>query len=117
MNTRDIKTPRLTLRPHTQLDFVDVAQMWADPLVVRHISGKASTREESRSRLLRYTGHWATMNFGFWCVRKTASGRFVGDVGLSEFRREISPSLEGTAGTSAVGARKRVRGLKRSKQR
>jgi RimJ/RimL family protein N-acetyltransferase len=37
------------------------------------------------------------MNFGYWAVRETKSGRFVGDVGLSEFRRDISPSLEGNA--------------------
>ena len=97
MNTREITTERLTLRPHTPLDFDDVAAMWADPAVVRHISGKPSTREESWSRLLRYAGHWATMNFGFWAVRETESRRFVGDVGLSEFRRKIVPSLEGTA--------------------
>ncbi len=97
MTTREIKTERLTLRPHTPRDFSDVAAMWAEPAVVRHISGKPSTREESWSRLLRYAGHWATMNFGYWAVRETGSGRFVGDVGLSEFRRDIVPSLEGTA--------------------
>ena len=97
LNAREIKTERLTLRPHTPLDFDDVAQMWADARVVRHISGKPSTREESWSRLLRYAGHWAAMDFGYWSVRDVESGRFVGDVGLSEFRREISPPLEGTA--------------------
>jgi RimJ/RimL family protein N-acetyltransferase len=79
------------------MDFDDVARMWADPVVVRHISGKPSTREESWSRLLRYAGHWAAMNFGYWAVREASSGHFVGDVGLSEFRREIVPSLEGSA--------------------
>jgi len=97
VRTREITTQRLSLRAHTPLDFDDVARMWADPTVVRHISGKPSTREESWSRLLRYAGHWATMNFGYWSVRETKSGRFVGDVGLSEFRREIVPSLEGKA--------------------
>jgi RimJ/RimL family protein N-acetyltransferase len=92
-----IKTERLTLHPHTPKDFDDVAAMWADHTVVRHISGKPSTREESWSRLLRYAGHWVTMDFGYWAVRETNSGRFVGDVGLSEFRRDIVPSLEGAA--------------------
>jgi RimJ/RimL family protein N-acetyltransferase len=94
---REIRTQRLTLHPHTPQDFNDVAAMWAEPDVVRHISGKPSTREESWSRLLRYAGHWATMNFGYWAVRETNSGRFVGDVGLSEFRRDIVPSLEDSA--------------------
>ena len=97
MTSREIKTERLTMRPHTPQDFAACAAMWADPAVVRHISGKPSTREESWSRLLRYAGHWAAMNFGFWAVHETASGSFIGDVGLSEFRREIVPSIEGTA--------------------
>ena len=95
MNTREIKTERLIMAPHTPRDFADVAAMWADPTVARYINGKPSTREESWSRLLRYAGHWATMGFGYWAVRDAASGRFVGDVGLSEFRREITPSMEG----------------------
>jgi len=94
---REIDTARLTVRPHTPQDFDDLFAVWADPAVVRFISGKPSTREESWSRLLRYAGHWAMMDYGFWAVRETKSGRFVGDVGLSEFRRDIAPSLEGAA--------------------
>ncbi len=94
---REIVTERLTLRPHTPPDFAECAAMWADPDVVRFIGGKPSTREESWSRLLRYAGHWAAMDFGYWVVRETSSGRFLGDIGLSEFRREIVPSIEGTA--------------------
>jgi RimJ/RimL family protein N-acetyltransferase len=70
--------------------------MWAEPSVVRHIGGKPSTREDSWSRLSRYAGHWQLMDFGYWAVREKQSGRFVGDVGLSEFRRDLTPSLEGT---------------------
>jgi RimJ/RimL family protein N-acetyltransferase len=94
---REIVTERLTLRPHAPTDFADCAAMWADPEVVRFVSGKPSTREESWSRLLRYAGHWATMDFGYWAVREISTGRFIGDIGLSEFRREIVPKIEGTA--------------------
>jgi RimJ/RimL family protein N-acetyltransferase len=91
-----IETSRLVLRPHTLEDFADCAAMWADPCVVRHIGAKPSTREESWSRLTRYVGHWQLMDFGYWAVREKESGRFVGDVGLAEFRRDLTPSLEGT---------------------
>jgi RimJ/RimL family protein N-acetyltransferase len=95
--SREIETERLIMRPHGPRDFADCAAMWADTDVVRFIGGKPSTREESWSRLLRYAGHWATMDFGYWAVREKQSGRFIGDIGLSEFRREIVPSIEGTA--------------------
>jgi RimJ/RimL family protein N-acetyltransferase len=63
--------------------------------VVRHIGGKPSTREESWSRLLRYAGLWRLLGFGYWIVEETASGRFVGEVGVADFGREIEPSLSG----------------------
>ncbi len=97
MISRNIDTDRLTLRLHTPCDLDDCTAMWADPDVVRLLSGKPSTREETWSRLLRYAGNWALMDFGYWVVREKASNRFVGEVGLSEFRREIVPSFEGSA--------------------
>jgi RimJ/RimL family protein N-acetyltransferase len=90
-----LTTPRLTLRPHAVSDFPDCAALWADPAVVRHIGGKPFTREEVWARLLRYAGHWSLLGFGFWVVRETASSRFVGEVGLADFHREIEPSFDG----------------------
>jgi len=70
--------------------------MWADPCVVRYISGKPLTREDSWSRLLRYVGHWKLLGFGYWVVEDQQTGAFLGEVGFADFRREIEPSLEGT---------------------
>lgn len=42
-----LETERLILRPHRVEDFPDVAALWADPVVVRHISGVQSTPEAS----------------------------------------------------------------------
>jgi RimJ/RimL family protein N-acetyltransferase len=88
-----LETPRLLLRGHRREDFAESAAMWGDPEVARHISGRASTAEESWARLLRYPGLWAYLGFGYWVVEEKASGRFVGEVGLADFKREIEPSL------------------------
>ncbi len=90
-----LETTRLTLRGHREGDFDDSAAMWAEPEVARHIGGRPFTREESWSRLLRYIGHWSALGFGYWVVIEKASGRFVGEVGFSDFKRELVPSLEG----------------------
>ena len=90
-----LETERLTLRGPRLEDFEEAFAMWAAPEVTRHISGKPSTREEMWSRLLRYVGHWHMMGFGFWVVREKSTGRFVGEVGLADFRRVIEPSLGG----------------------
>ena len=43
---------------------------------------------------MRYVGHWTVLGFGYWVVREKASGRFVGEVGFADFRRELTPSNE-----------------------
>ncbi|MDE4132606.1 GNAT family N-acetyltransferase [Phaeobacter sp. QD34_3] len=88
-----LETERLILRPHRVEDFPDVAALWADPVVVRHISGVPSTPEASWSRLLRNMGHWQAMGYGYWAVTERSTGDFLGEVGFSDFKREIDPPL------------------------
>ncbi len=92
----NIDTERLTLRSHRLEDFDESAAMWGDPVVTRHIGNRPFSREEVWSRLLRYAGHWSLMGFGYWVIRERATGRFVGEVGFADFKRDIQPSLEGT---------------------
>jgi RimJ/RimL family protein N-acetyltransferase len=91
-----IETERLFLRGHELADFDDSLALWGDPEVTRFIGTRPFTREDVWSRLLRYVGHWALLGFGYWVVTEKATGRFLGEVGFADFRREIEPSLEGT---------------------
>lgn len=90
-----IETERLLLRGHEVSDFEGSLALWTDHEVTRFIGGKPSTREEVWSRLVRYVGHWALMGFGYWAITEKATGRFMGEVGFADFKREIEPSLEG----------------------
>jgi RimJ/RimL family protein N-acetyltransferase len=90
-----LTTERLVLRAHRPDDFEAYHGIWSDPDVVRHISGKPSTPEESWGRLLRALGHWPVMGFGYWAAVERSSGRLVGEFGLADFHREITPSLDG----------------------
>jgi RimJ/RimL family protein N-acetyltransferase len=90
-----LDTARLTLRAHTLADFDECAAMWGDPFVTRHIGGRPATEEEVWARILRYAGLWALLGFGYWVVRERDSGRFVGEIGLADFHRELTPSLDG----------------------
>lgn len=69
--------------------------MWGDPAVTCHIGGRPFTEEEVWARVLRYAGLWALLGFGYWVVRERATGRFVGEVGLADFHRDITPSFDG----------------------
>lgn len=81
---------------HRVEDYDDMVEAWRDPVVVRYFGGLPSTPEEVWARLLRYGGLWPLLGIGYWSVRETATGRFVGETGLFEFRREIEPSFIGT---------------------
>jgi RimJ/RimL family protein N-acetyltransferase len=86
-----IRTERLTMAPHVLADFDDSLAMWSDPGVVRHIGGRVFAPDECWARLHRYVGHWALLGFGYWVVRETATGAFVGEVGFADFRRPLDP--------------------------
>ena len=88
-----LETERLVLRGHTVDDFADCAALWADPVVVKYIGGQPSTGEQAWARLLRYAGHWSLLGFGFWVVVERATGRFAGEVGLADFKRDIDPPI------------------------
>ncbi len=90
-----LETARTVMRPHRLADFEALAAMWAEPDVVRFITGKPSSREESWSRLNRYVGHWNLMGYGFWVVEEKATGQYLGEVGFADFKRDIQPTLDG----------------------
>jgi RimJ/RimL family protein N-acetyltransferase len=94
-NVPVIETERLRLRGHLLQDFPDSAALWADPLVTRFIGGKPLSEEEVWARVLRYVGHWAWMGFGYWVVEERSTGRFAGEVGFADWKRDIEPSLQG----------------------
>lgn len=91
-----VETERLRLRGHTVADFEESCLMWGDPEVVRQIRPSPFTREEVWSRLLRHAGMWALAGYGTWVVEEKQSGRFVGEVGFLNYRRELQPAVETT---------------------
>jgi RimJ/RimL family protein N-acetyltransferase len=90
-----LSTPNLILRAHTRNDYDRLAAMWADPLVFKHIGGRASTAQDAWFRLLRYMGHWQAMGYGYWAVCERESGLYIGDVGLADHKRGLHLDFDG----------------------
>lgn len=88
-----LESERLRLRGHRPSDLGDSAAMWGDVAVTQYIGGKPLNREEVWARLLRYVGHWAWLGYGLWVVEEKGTEKFVGEVGYSNHKREIQPSL------------------------
>src|ERR1700677_4794886 len=89
-----IDTERLLLRGLRMEDFANSAAMWSDPKVTQHILERPLTEEESWARFLRYAGHWAMLGFGYWMIVEKQTGKFVGEAGFADYKRQIEPSLK-----------------------
>lgn len=90
-----IETERLRLRAHRADDYATCMAIWSDPEVVRYIGGRVFTAEEVWKRLLQYVGLWSLLGYGYWAVEEKHSGRYIGDIGFADFRRDMQPSLQG----------------------
>jgi RimJ/RimL family protein N-acetyltransferase len=97
-----VETPRLRLRPHVVEDLDACTSLWADPEIVRYVGNRPSTREDAWARILRYRGHWELLGHGFWAITDRATGAFVGETGLADFRRGLHPDLGIEAGWALV---------------
>ncbi len=94
-----ISTDRLILRRPRLEDFEPYRQMWLDPEILRHIAPGPFSDEQMWTRFLRQEGGWQFFGFGYFVIEEKSSGRFVGQMGFQELRREISPPLTGTLET------------------
>jgi RimJ/RimL family protein N-acetyltransferase len=95
-NAPVIETQRLRLRGHRYDDLAHCVAMWADPNVTKFVGGRASTEQQTWSRLLSYIGHWAVLGFGYWAIEEKDSGEFVGEIGFADFKRDIASSMRGS---------------------
>ncbi len=67
--------------------------MWSNYDVVRYIGGRPFSEMECWSRILRYAGHWALLDYGYWLVADRHSGQFLGEVGFANHRRDTHPPM------------------------
>jgi RimJ/RimL family protein N-acetyltransferase len=89
-----IETERLRLRRPTSGDFDASYAMWSDPRVTEHIGGTPSTRQQTWIRLLSMIGHWTALPYGNFVVEEASTGAFAGEVGLFNFKRDITPPID-----------------------
>jgi RimJ/RimL family protein N-acetyltransferase len=91
----EILTDRLCLRALAAEDFDAYGALRSDPRTLPR--GGPESREQLWTRVLRAAGHWALLGFGYWAVVERGSGLLVGETGFADYRRDVTPSLEGSA--------------------
>ncbi|MGW3626239.1 GNAT family N-acetyltransferase [Streptomyces sp. NPDC000880] len=93
----EIQTPRLLLRRWHDDDLVPMAEINADPEVMRWIDdGSVRDLEQTAEAIERWEEEWDEEGFGLFAVELLASGEMAGFVGLSVplFLPEVLPAVE-----------------------
>lgn len=90
-----LHTDRLILRAPSLQDLPAYTAMWADPRTTAFIGGGVRPPEVSYPKFLQMCGLWALYGYGYWSWIERASGTFIGNGGLANFRRVGIPQLEG----------------------
>lgn len=89
-----IETERLYLRGFRESDLGAQASTLGDPEVVRFLGGNPFSREDTWRRMATAAGLWGLLGYGYWAVERKAEGDLIGQVGFSDFKRDLRPSIE-----------------------
>lgn len=89
-----IETENLLLRRPGIDDLDAIHAMRSDLAVVRFLGGRALSREEAWHRLTRLVGQWTLRGYGMFAVVEKSSGTLVGEVGLFDGCRGLSPDFD-----------------------
>ena len=92
--TTTLITNRLTLAPVEMSDYDDLTALWGDATFATSIFPAALSSEDVWFRLLRDIGHWEALSYGNWSIRETATGDYVGSVGVLDYRRILEPAFD-----------------------
>ena len=90
-----IETARLRLREFRESDLEAQAETLRDEEVVRYLGGRPHTREDTWRRMVAARGLWDLLGYGYWCVERIEDGAYLGQVGFADYKRDMSPSIEG----------------------
>lgn len=85
MTIKDLRTPRLLLRPFRRDDEEIQRLVFADPEVARPFCRKVRTIEETREWLVAQAWLARMDPFGFWAIVRTADDALLGLVGLQAY--------------------------------
>ncbi|MFP2909895.1 GNAT family N-acetyltransferase [Pyxidicoccus sp. 3LFB2] len=75
-------TQRLRLHRVTPAHTDGFAALYAKPEVMRHLTGKPRTREESVAHVAKMMGHWEAQGFGLFAVTLHEAPDVIGRAGL-----------------------------------
>jgi RimJ/RimL family protein N-acetyltransferase len=92
-----LETDRLRLRQFHSEDLGPSHALWNEPAVSRFMAaGKPQSVEDIWKCILQTIGHWQVLGYGYWAIENKASGRFIGNIGFADFKRDMVPDMNDT---------------------
>ena len=85
-----LTTERLRLEPIVDAHFDPLHAMNADAEVMRYITGKPDTREETLAMIERVKARWAEWGYSWWSIFERDTGDFVGAGTIQHLGRDAA---------------------------
>lgn len=89
-----LTTPRLRLEPITDLHLQGLHAVNGDPEVMRYITGKPETLEETQVMVDRVKARWAEWGFSWWAFVELTNGEVIGTGCIQYLARDMANPLE-----------------------
>jgi RimJ/RimL family protein N-acetyltransferase len=91
-----LTTARLRLEPFDLSHLDGLHAMNSDPEVMRYISGRPETREETLAGIERIQARWREFGYSWWSFIERTSGQLVGAGCIQNLRRTDTPAPDPT---------------------
>lgn len=89
-----LKTSRLRLEPITDAHFDGLFALNSDPAVMRYITGKPDTREDTLAMIERVKARWSEFGFSWWSLIEQRTGEIIGAGCIQHLGRDPDNPLE-----------------------
>jgi RimJ/RimL family protein N-acetyltransferase len=89
-----LSTARLELQPFDDQHYDGLRALNSDPQVMRYITGRPETPEETTAFIARVKAAWATLGYSWWAFIERDSGRLIGAGCIQHIERNPDNPLE-----------------------
>lgn len=89
-----LTTDRLRLEPFTDTHLDGLNELNRDPVVMRYLTGKPETREETAAVIERVKARWIEWGCSWWAFVEHDSGQIVGAGCIQHLARDAANPLE-----------------------
>jgi RimJ/RimL family protein N-acetyltransferase len=87
-------TPRLRLEPLDDSHFDGLHALNRDPVVMRYITGRPDTPEDTRLMIDRVKARWAEFGYSWWGFIRRDTGQLIGSGCIQHLNRDPAGPLE-----------------------